>query len=155
MDAIFYVIPGLIMAVALFVAYRVVFRSLQMRRAWNSGLTAQARCLRSYTTVSGGHGNTSVHTTLHHVYEFVARDGRLVRFEEEGGPGTRVEGDLVTVHYAEGAQVVATAHAPGHARQAAATVGILVFLGVVVVFCAGFMSTYSDMSSGMDPMSGF
>jgi hypothetical protein len=74
MGAIFYVIPGLIMAVALFVAYRVVFRSLQMRRAWNSGLTAQARCLRSYTTVSGGHGNSSVHTTLHHVYEFVARD---------------------------------------------------------------------------------
>lgn len=155
MDAIFYAVPGLIMAVALFAAYRVVHRSLQMRSAWNSGLTAQARCLRSYTTVSGGRGDTSVRTTLHHVYEFVARDGRLVRFEEEDGPGTRVEGDLVTVHYAEGAQVVATAHAPGHARQAATTVGILVFLGVIVVFCVGFMTTFSDMSSGADPMSGF
>ncbi|MFE6172441.1 hypothetical protein [Streptomyces sp. NPDC056464] len=148
MDVFFYFVPGLIMAGALFMAYRVVRRSLQIRSAWNSGLTAQARCLRSYTTVSGGHGDTSVHTTLHHVYEFTARDGRVVRFEEEGGPGTRVEGDLVTVHYAEGAQVVATAHAPGRVGQAAAAIGVLAFLGVVVVFCVGFMVTYSQVFDG-------
>ncbi len=149
MDVFFYVIPGLIMAVALFMAYRVVHRSLQMRSAWNSGLTAQARCLRSYTTVSGGGRDTAVRTTLHHVYEFTARDGRLVRFEEEGGPGTTVEGDLVTVYYAEGARVVATAHAPGRIKQAAGALGMLVFLGVVVVFCFGFMVSYSDFSSGV------
>ncbi|MFE6623190.1 hypothetical protein [Streptomyces sp. NPDC057740] len=150
MDVFFYVIPCLIMAVALFMAYRVVYRSLQMRSAWNSGLTAQGRCLRAYTTVSGGGRDTAVSTTLHHVYEFTARDGRLVRFEEEGGPGTTVEGDLVTVYYAEGARVVATAHAPGRARQAAGALGMLVFLGVVVVFCFGFMVTYSDFSSGVN-----
>ena len=142
MDVFFYVIPGLIMAVALFMAYRVVHRSLQMRSAWNSGLTAQARCLRSYTTVSGGGRDTSVHTTLHHVYEFTARDGRLVRFEEEGGPGTTVEGDIVTVHYAEGRTgVVATARPPRRGRQALATAGILGFLCGIFVFCVGFMAT--------------
>ncbi|MFJ8631681.1 hypothetical protein [Streptomyces sp. NPDC093568] len=148
MDFFFYLVPGLIMAGALFMAYRVVRRSLQIRSAWNSGLTARARCLRAYTTVSGGHGDTSVHTTLHHVYEFTARDGRVVRFEEEGGPGTTVEGDLVTVHYAEGARVVATAHAPGRVRQTAATLGILAFLGVVVVFCVGFVVTYNQVFDG-------
>lgn len=152
MDVFFYVIPGLIMTVALFMAYRVVRRSLQMHSAWNSGLTAQARCLRSYTTVSGGGGDTSVHTTQHHVYEFTARDGRLVRFEEEGGPGTTVEGDVVTVYYAEGARVVATAHAPGQVKQVAGALGMLVFLGVVVVFCVGFMVSYTEFTSGPDEM---
>ncbi|MEU9660993.1 hypothetical protein [Streptomyces chartreusis] len=155
MDVIFYAVPGLIMAVALFMAYRVVYRSFQMRSAWNSGLTAQARCLRMYTTSHGGGGDTRVYTTLHHVYEFLTHDGRLVRFEEEDGPGTTVEGDFVTVHYADGPQVVATAHRPSHGRQAAATVGVLTFLGVVVLFCVGFMATYTDMSSGMDAMGGF
>ncbi|TXS40581.1 DUF3592 domain-containing protein [Streptomyces sp. uw30] len=155
MDVIFYVVPGLIMAVALFMAYRVVRRSLQMRSAWNSGLTAQGRCLRMYTTTHGGSGDSRVHTTLHHVYEFTTHDGRPIRFEEEDGPGTTVEGDVVTVYYADGPQVVATAHRPSHGRQAAATVGILVFLGVVVLFCAGFMVTYTEMSSGMDAMNGF
>lgn len=112
MDAFFYIIPGLIMAGALFAAYRVVQRWLQMRKAWNSGLTAEARCLRMFTTVHGGGNDTSVRTTVHHVYEFTARDGRAVRFEEEDGPVTRLEGDFVTVYYAEGENVVATAQAP-------------------------------------------
>jgi hypothetical protein len=142
MDVIFYVVPGLIMAVAVFMAYRVVRRWLQIRGAWNSGLTAEGRCLRAYATVGGGHGDTSVRTALHHVYEFITRDGRVIRFEEEGGPGTIVEGDYVTVYYADGRQVVATAQPPSRAKHAAATFGILAFLGVVVVFCAGFVVTY-------------
>lgn len=146
MDAFFYLIPGLILAGVLYMAYRVLRRWFQVRRAWGSGLTAEARCLRTYTTVSGGHGDTSVHTTLHHVYEFTARDGRVIRFEEEGGPGTTVEGDFVTVHYAEGREVVATAHAPGQVKQAAAAIGILAFLGVAAVFCVGFMVTFHQMS---------
>ncbi|MCL8012793.1 DUF3592 domain-containing protein [Streptomyces sp. AS02] len=152
MDVFFYVVPGLIMAVALFMAYRVVRRWLQIQRAWNSGLTAQGRCLRMYTTTHGGSGDTRVSTTLHHVYEFTTQGGRLVRFEEEDGPGTTVEGDVVTVYYADGSEVVATAHRPGRAKHAVGAVGILVFLGVIVAFCAGFMATYNEFSSGADPM---
>ncbi|MFD5127205.1 hypothetical protein [Streptomyces olindensis] len=144
MHLIFYVVPGLITALAVFMAYRVVRRWLQIRGAWNSGLTAEARCLRAFTAVSGGHGDTSVRTTLHHVYEFIAHDGRVIRFEEEGGPATTVEGDYVTVHYTDGRQVVATAQPPSRVRQAMTTVGILAFLGVVVVFCAGFVTAYGQ-----------
>ncbi|MFF5479896.1 hypothetical protein ACFY5C_21495 [Streptomyces sp. NPDC012935] len=146
MDLFFYLVPGLILGVVLYGAYRVVRRSLQIRSAWNSGLTAQARCLRMFTTTHGGSGDTSVSTTLHHVYEFTARDGRVVRFEEEDGPATVLEGDIVTVHYAEGRDVVATAKAPRRAVLAASTVGVLAFLGVAAVFCVGFMVTYHQMS---------
>ncbi|MFI6011378.1 hypothetical protein ACIBAG_21605 [Streptomyces sp. NPDC051243] len=142
MDLMFYVVPGFILAVVLFGAYRVVRRSLQVRSAWNSGLTAEARCLRMFTTTHGGSGDTSVSTTLHHVYEFTARDGRVVRFEEEDGPATTVEGDIVTVHYTEGRNVVATAKPPRRARLAASTVFPLAFLGVVAAICVTFMVTF-------------
>ncbi|GAB2953074.1 hypothetical protein GCM10023080_009600 [Streptomyces pseudoechinosporeus] len=146
MDLLFYLAPSLILAVVLFGAYRVVRRSLQIRSAWNSGLTAEGRCLRMFTTTRGGSGDTSVSTTLHHVYEFTARDGRTVRFEEEDGPATNLEGDFVTVYYAGGRDVVATAKAPRRARLAASTGAILAFLGVAAVFCVGFMVTYNQMS---------
>ncbi|WP_328747729.1 DUF3592 domain-containing protein [Streptomyces sp. NBC_00285] len=149
MDAFFYIIPVLIMAGALFGAYRVVRQWLQMRKAWNSGLTAEARCLKMFTTVHGGANDTSVRTTVHHVYEFTARDGRAVRFEEEDGPATRLEGDFVTVYYAEGADVVATAQEPRRAKHAAATFGVLAFLGVIVAFCVGFMVTFTEMNSSL------
>ncbi|MFF0018763.1 hypothetical protein [Streptomyces sp. NPDC005374] len=148
MDAFFYLLPGLIMAGAVFAGYRVLRRWLQIRSAWNSGLTAEARCLRAYTTTHGGSGDTRVRTTLHHVYEFTTRDGQVVRFEEEDGPGTTVEGDIVTVHHTAGPGIVATAQAPGSARHAVAAFGTLVVLGVVVVFCVGFMVTFAEMSSG-------
>ncbi|WP_230396179.1 DUF3592 domain-containing protein [Streptomyces blattellae] len=144
MDLMFYAVPALILAVVGFIAYRVVRRWLQLRSAWNSGLTAEGRCLRMYTTTHGGSDDSRVRTVLHHVYEFTARDGRVVRFEEEGGPGTVIEGDFVTVYYKEGQEVVATAHRPSHVKQGAATFGILAFLGVVAVFCVGFMVTYSE-----------
>ncbi|MFF4500151.1 DUF3592 domain-containing protein [Streptomyces sp. NPDC001401] len=146
MDLFFYLIPSLILAAVLFGAYRVLRRSLQIRSAWNSGLTAEGRCLRMFTTTHGGGGDSSVSTTLHHVYEFTARDGRVVRFEEENGPATILEGDFVTVYYAEGDNVVATAKAPGRGALAAGTVAILAFLGVVAVFCVGFMVTFHAMS---------
>jgi hypothetical protein len=150
MDFMFYGVPGLIMALVLFMASRVIRRSLELRRAWNSGLTAEARCLRTYTTTSGGSGDSSVRTTLHHVYEFTARDGRTIRFEEEDGPGTTLEGDIVVVHYSEGETVNATAHTPGHARNTAATAGILLFFGVIVLFCVGFMVTYTEVFAAGD-----
>ncbi|XUL88364.1 hypothetical protein ACQ86D_18295 [Streptomyces galilaeus] len=151
MDLIIYLVPSLVMGFALFMGYRVTRRWLQVRGAWNSGLTAEGRCLRSYTTVSGGHGDTSVRTTLHHVYEFTARDGRSVRFEEEGGRGTVIEGDYVTVYYTDGPEVVATAHEPSRGKQAAATFGILAFLGVIVVFCIGFIASYATTFAGSGP----
>ncbi|MCX4908434.1 hypothetical protein [Streptomyces sp. NBC_00878] len=150
MDLMFYAVPSLIMAVTLFLAVKVIRRALELRRVWNSGLTAEARCLRTYTTTSGGSGDSSVRTTLHHVYEFTARDGRSIRFEEEDGPGTTVEGDIVVVHYAEGETVKATAQAPGHVKNAASTVALLVFLSVVVAFCAGFMVTYTEAFAGSE-----
>ncbi|MFF1309121.1 hypothetical protein [Streptomyces sp. NPDC058307] len=149
MDAFFYIVPVLIMAGALFAAYGVLRRWLQMRSAWNSGLTAEARCLRMYTTTHGGSGDTRVRTTLHHVYEFTTGDGRVVRFEEEDGPGTTVEGDIVTVHHTAGPEVVATAHAPARAKHAARAFAMLAFLGVVVAFCIGFMVTFTEMNSGL------
>ncbi|WP_338058125.1 hypothetical protein [Streptomyces cavernae] len=145
MDALFYVVPALITAVTLFIASRVVRRWLQLRGAWNSGLTAEARCLRMFTTTRGGSNDTSVSTTLHHVYEFTTRDGRLIRFEEEDGPATTLEGDIVTVHYSQGAEVFATARRPSPVRSTVATLGALSFLGVVVVFCVGFMLQYSQV----------
>ncbi|WLW54735.1 hypothetical protein [Streptomyces sp. YU58] len=144
MDVMFYAVPGLIMAVALFGAYRVVRRWLQMRGAWNSGLTAEARCLRVFTTTHGG-GESRVRTVIHHVYEFTARDGRTVRFEEEDGPRTVLEGDFVTVYYKDGREVAATAVPPRPGKQAAASLAILAFLGVIVVFCIGFMVTYATV----------
>ncbi|MDT9701195.1 hypothetical protein [Streptomyces sp. P17] len=146
MDLLFCLAPGLILAVVLLGAHRIVRRALRLRRAWNSGLKAEARCLRMFTTTHGGSGDTSVRTTLHHVYEFRARDGRVVRFEEEDGPATTLEGDIVTVHYAEGPEVIATARARRRAGLAAPTVAALAFLGAVAVFCVGFMVTYSQMS---------
>ncbi|WP_028803466.1 DUF3592 domain-containing protein [Streptomyces sp. 142MFCol3.1] len=154
MDALFYAIPALIMAVTMLMAVKVVRRSLELRRAWSSGLTAEARCLRSYTTTSGG-GSASVTTTLHHVYEYTTREGRTVRFDEAGGPSTVVEGDIVTVHYAAGRPEKATAREPHPGRAAAGTVGFLVFLGVIVAFCVGFMVTYHEVFAANDALGGF
>ncbi|MEU5375769.1 MULTISPECIES: DUF3592 domain-containing protein [unclassified Streptomyces] len=153
MDYLFYGVPGLIMIGALAQAVAVVRRSLRLRSNWNSGLTAEARCLRTYTTTSGG-GETSVSTTLHHVYEFATREGRTVRFEEAGGPRTTVEGDIVPVHYTAAHPERATAHAPGRGRVLAGAVGILVFLSLIVAFCVGFMVTYAEVFAADGPFAG-
>ncbi|WP_326582537.1 DUF3592 domain-containing protein [Streptomyces sp. NBC_00487] len=148
MDAFFYIIPVVMMTFIAFMAYRVLSRWLHIRSAWNSGLTAEGRCLKAFTTVSKGMGDHgSVRTTIHHVYEFTTHDGRAIRFEEEDGPMTTVEGDFVTVHYTDGPNVVATAHEPGRVKQAAAGFGLLAFLGVVFAFCVFFMVTYHNFST--------
>jgi hypothetical protein len=144
MDAFFYLIPVQIMAVAMIGAYLVVRRWLRTRSAWRSGLTAEARCLRVYPMAHGG-GDTRVRTSLRHVYEFRARDGRIVRFEEEGGPGTTLEGDIVTVHYAEGPHVVATAR-PGSGGHGCAASVMVVFTGMIVLVCLFVMLTFAAMS---------
>ncbi|MFJ5894931.1 DUF3592 domain-containing protein [Streptomyces sp. NPDC093064] len=141
----FYVVPGFIMAVALTMAFVAVRHTLRLRRAWRSGLTAEARCLRMFTTARDG-GDSHVRTTLHHVYEFTARDGRQVRFEEQNGPATIVEGDIVPVYYTDGRAVFANVRRPNSARNVAGLAATLAFLGLVVGFCVGFMVTYNDMA---------
>ncbi|MDT0392259.1 hypothetical protein [Streptomyces dubilierae] len=148
MDVILYVVPGLVMALAVRMACRVVRCWWRIRGAWDSGLTVEARCLGAYPAGRGG---------LHHVYEFIAHDGRVIRFEEDGGPATTTEGDYVMVRYTGGRRVVATTQAPSRARRAMTAVGLLAFLGVVALFCAGFLTAYGqasgpygDLVSGVD-----
>ncbi|WP_069769637.1 DUF3592 domain-containing protein [Streptomyces sp. LUP30] len=140
MEAFFYVVPTVMAAGLLFGMFRLLVRSRRIARAWNSGLTAEARCLRSYATASGG-GDTMISTTLHHVFEFTTRDGRVVRFEEADGPGTILEGDIVTVRYAADRPEEATAKAPARGRLLAESGCLLGFLGVALAFCVFFMVT--------------
>ncbi|MGW7405897.1 DUF3592 domain-containing protein [Streptomyces sp. NPDC054833] len=140
MKVLFYVIPVIMIAGVSVLAVRTIARSRQISRAWSHGLTAEARCLRSYTTTSGGAGDTSVSTTLHHVYEFTTREGRTVRFDELNGPSTVIEGDIVTVHYLPDHPERATAHPPARGKLAVGTGCTLVFFGVFVAFCLAFMA---------------
>lgn len=141
MEYLFYVIPLIMIAGVSAMAVRTIARSRQISGAWNHGLTAEGRCLRSYTTTSGGSGDTSTTTTLHHVYEFATREGRTVRFDETNGPSTVIEGDFVTVHYLPDHPERATAHPPARGRLAAGTGCALVFFGVFIASCIAFMVT--------------
>ncbi|MEV5355616.1 hypothetical protein [Streptomyces sp. NPDC052693] len=148
MDVIRYVVPGLLMALAGWMALRLVRCWWRIRGAWDSGLTAEARYLGAHPAGRGG---------LRHVYEFITHDGRVIRFEEDGGPSATAVGDYVTVHYTGGRRVVATALAPSRARRTMTAVGPLAFLGVVALCCAGFLTAYGqatgpygDLVSGVD-----
>ncbi|MFF7972756.1 DUF3592 domain-containing protein [Streptomyces sp. NPDC007905] len=140
MELLFYVVPILMITGFGFAAYLLVRRARRISRTWAHGLTAEARCLRSYTTTSGGGGDTSVRTTLHHVYEFTTREGRTVRFDEGDGPSTIVEGDHVTVRYLPEYPERATARPPARGRLAVGTGFGLAFLGVAISFCVGFIA---------------
>ncbi|MEU0210030.1 hypothetical protein ABZ235_41565 [Streptomyces canus] len=147
MIALLYAVPALVVSAVLFGAYHVVRRWHRAGSAWRSGLTAEAECLRVYAMAHGG-GDSMVHTRLRHVYEFRTREGRVVRFEEEGGPGTTLEGDIVTVHYADGPDVVATA-LPGRGGYGAVAFVSLAFAGVTVLLCVGFMIVVAVVSSAL------
>jgi hypothetical protein len=142
MEAFFYIVPAIMIAIVLFAAFKVLGRSREISRAWRSGLTAEARCLNTYTTTSGG-GDGMVSTKLHHVYEFTTREGRPVRFEEQGGPATVVQGDIVTVRYAADRPEKATARPPAHGKLTAGTGCLLAFFGVFVAFMIGVHAVFS------------
>ncbi|MGW7076482.1 hypothetical protein [Streptomyces sp. NPDC054866] len=146
----FYAVPALMCAAVIAMAVTVIKRYVRLRQAWSSGLTAEARCLRTYTTTSRHSDSSSISTTLHHVYEFTPPGGRPVRFEEENGPGTTIEGDFVTVHYTAGHPERATAHAPSPTKGVATMIGVLCFLGVVLAFCMAFMVTAHDIFDSVD-----
>ncbi|MEU3858486.1 DUF3592 domain-containing protein [Streptomyces sp. NPDC028722] len=154
MQLFFYAVPSLMLAAFAFAAFRLVRRARRINRTWANGLTAEARCLRMYTTTGGGGGDTSVRTTLHHVYEFTTREGRTVRFAEEDGPATVLEGDFTTVRYLPEAPERATALPPAPGRLAAGTGCLLVFLGVAATICVGFIflaHSIFTMSDGLMP----
>ncbi|WP_333775389.1 DUF3592 domain-containing protein [Streptomyces sp. IBSBF 3136] len=138
-ELLFYLVPTLMIAGVGYMAFRLVHRARRISRTWQHGLTAEARCLRMYTTTSGGGGDTSVSTSVHHVYEYTTGEGVQVRFEEAGGPATVLEGDFVTVRYL-----------PEQPRLATESGCVLAFLGLIVVFCLGFMAVAHAMFSAAD-----
>ncbi|KRD24346.1 MULTISPECIES: DUF3592 domain-containing protein [unclassified Streptomyces] len=148
----FYIVPTFMIAGVLFAAYKVLGRTRQVRAAWDSGVTAEGRCLRTYTSTSGGGNDTSVSTTLHHVYEFTTRDGRAYRFDESGGPGTVIEGDIVTVFYAPEHPEGATARPPSRGKLAAGTGCLLAFFAVFIAGCVLFMVSVHTMLAETDRM---
>ncbi|MFC8129157.1 DUF3592 domain-containing protein [Streptomyces sp. NPDC057302] len=145
MEFMFVAVPACIAAVAIAMAVKVIRRSLELRRAWSSGLTAEARCLRTFTTTSRHGDNGRTMTTLHHVYEFTPSAGHPVRFEETNGPATTIEGDFVTVHYASDRPEKATAQAPSGLKDTVSTVGQLCFLGLMLAFCVYFAVSANDL----------
>ncbi|MDX3310770.1 DUF3592 domain-containing protein [Streptomyces sp. NPDC054884] len=154
MEAFVYIVPSIMIAIVLFAAYKTLDRTRQVRAAWDSGMTAEGRCLRAYTRTSGGGGDSSVSTTLHHVYEFTTRDGRAYRFDEAGGPATVIEGDIVTVFYTPDHPEGATARRPSRGRLAAGTGCMLAFFAVFIASCIGFMvvaHSFFSVADGMMP----
>ncbi|MEV6615273.1 DUF3592 domain-containing protein [Streptomyces sp. NPDC051051] len=137
MAVLVYLVPSLVIALVLFGMAKVIAQARRTHRAW-SGLTAEARCLRTYTTTSGG-GGRAVSTTLHHVFEFTAHDGWTIRFKADGAPATILEGDLATVWYAPDDPEGATAEPPARGALVARTGCGLLFLGVFVAVAVAVM----------------
>ncbi|GAA1879778.1 hypothetical protein GCM10009753_03800 [Streptantibioticus ferralitis] len=133
MDIALLLVPAAIIAKALSMSVKTVHRSREVERAWNSGLTAEARCLRTYTKFSGETPQ------LYHVYEFTTREGRTVRFDERGGPATRGKGTFATVHYTAEHPEKATAHPPGNARTTLGVGRTLGCSGGIIAFCVVFV----------------
>jgi hypothetical protein len=142
MEVFFYIVPSIMIAMVLVGVAAVVRKALRINQAWK-GPTAEGRCLRMFTTTSGGSGDSSVTTTLHHVYEFTTPDGRAVRFEEKNGPATVLEGDITTVWYVPDRPERATAQAPARGRLMAGTGCALMFLGAFAAALVAFMVQFS------------
>ncbi|MER6227119.1 DUF3592 domain-containing protein [Streptomyces sp. 900105755] len=147
LEAFFYIIPGIFVVGGVLGLYRTLKRSSEISRTWRHGRTAEARCLRSYTRTSGGAGDTSVTTTLHHVYEFTTAEGRVVRFDEASGRSTVVEGDFVTVYYLPEHPEGATSRPPAQGRLAMGTgcsvAFFVVFIGFALAFIVGAHFAFS------------
>ena len=157
LQAFFYVIPGIFVLLGVFGMVKTLQRSRRISRTWRHGRTAEARCLRTYTTTSGG-GETPVSTTLHHVLEFRTAEGRPVRIDEAGVRSTVVEGDFVTVYYLPEMPERATAHSPAPGKLAVGTgclvVFLLVFIGIAVAFMIGVHIAFSAAGTAPDPVPG-
>ncbi|MFD8940099.1 DUF3592 domain-containing protein [Streptomyces sp. NPDC059578] len=143
----FYAAPLLIAGVAVAIAVTTVLRARERSQAWSSGLVAEARCLRIYTSTH--RSDSGSRTVRHFVFEFTTAEGRTVRFEEEDLPGTIIEDDFVPVHYTADRPEKATAQEPSRTANILGTTGILVFCGVIVAFCVVFMVVATTISDAM------
>ncbi|MFE9659928.1 DUF3592 domain-containing protein [Streptomyces sp. NPDC005955] len=143
----FYAVPLVIAGGAVAAGVMTVRRGQERSRAWNSGLVAEAECLRVYTTTRRTENGS--YTTHHFVFEFTTAEGVTVRFEEAGLSTTIVQGDVVPVHYSADRPEKATAHEPSPTANVVGTVGKLVFCGVVVAFCVVFMVVANSMNDAM------
>ncbi|MEU8716473.1 DUF3592 domain-containing protein [Streptomyces sp. NPDC048663] len=154
LEAFFYVIPGLFVVGGVYGVIRTLKRSRRISRTWRHGRTAEARCLRVYTTTSGGGEDSAVRTTLHQVLEFTTAEGRTVRIDETDGPSTVVEGDFVTVYYLPESPELATGQPPAQRKLAVGTgclvLFLLVFVGFAVAFMIGVHWGFSEAGTGTD-----
>lgn len=137
MDALLYLVPGLIIAGCVSGAVQVIRHTLRTDRAWTHGLTAEGRCLNTYTKTNGSR-DTAARRTLHHVYEFTTREGERVRFDEIGGDSTVVPGDHVVVRYPAERPQWATALPPARGRLILGSAVLVAFMGAVTVGCVLF-----------------
>ncbi|MEW2318870.1 DUF3592 domain-containing protein [Streptomyces bauhiniae] len=140
MEALLYLAPGLIATGCVLGVVQLIRRALRTSRTWAHGLTAEGRCLNTYTKTSGGHDD-AVRSTLHHVYEYTTREGERFRFDEVGGDSTVVAGDHVVVRYLAERPQWATALQPARGRLVLGTGALVVFLGVMIVGCVLFAVT--------------
>ncbi|WP_405939934.1 DUF3592 domain-containing protein [Streptomyces sp. NBC_00726] len=112
----------------------------RLRAAW-AGRTAEARCTGVRTEEAQDAEGVLV-TQSHPTLEFRTETGRTVAFEERRRRLDVVEGDFVTVYYAEDAPEGATAQAPSfgtrRAREVVAGVGC-VFALVTAAILAGVL----------------
>ncbi|MDX2703443.1 DUF3592 domain-containing protein [Streptomyces sp. PA03-6a] len=134
---LFVAMAALITLVPLVVAVRAGRRVLWIRRAVHGGLRAEGRCVRVYTTV-GSTGEGPTHSRQHFVFEFRTADGRDVRFEDPGAPGTTIEGDHLTVAYVpeapERALVVPAGYRVPYGQLALTLVFLGIFLAAGILF---------------------
>ncbi|MGW0582061.1 DUF3592 domain-containing protein [Streptomyces sp. NPDC002920] len=133
MAVLVYGVPSLVITLVLFGMSRVIAAARRTHRAWN-GLTAEARCLRAYTTTSRG-DDGSVSTHLHHVLEFTTGDGWAVRVKSDDVPATVLEGDTVMVWYEPDHPEEATAEPPALGRLIGRTGCGLLFLSPLIGAC--------------------
>ncbi|MEU5537107.1 DUF3592 domain-containing protein [Streptomyces sp. NPDC020362] len=132
MGAFFNICMTAMLAIIVLTAVGLVRRTQQRRAAWASGLTAQARVVRAWTTTHMV--NNVARRVQWHEYDYTTQDGRTVRFKESGGPRERATGDTTLVHYALHEPDKATASATEPGKDTAGTVVWLVVLGAATIF---------------------
>ncbi len=141
--AVINIFVPLLIAFFVWAGYALVRRSRQRRAAWESGVTAQARVVRVWTTTRTV--NNVPQRVQWHEYDYTTGDGLAVRFKESGGPRDRAVGDEVLVHYAPEEPQNATASEPQPGKDMAGTVFGLIMLGASVGVLLYLWATMPDL----------
>ncbi|WP_237519048.1 DUF3592 domain-containing protein [Streptomyces sp. SID5910] len=132
MTGLFHITMVALLALLAWGSVALVRRTRQRREAWESGLSAQARVVRAWTTVQMV--NNVARRVQWHEYDYTTQDGRAVRFKETQGPRDRVEGDTVLVYYSAQQPEKATASAPQPGKDNTVMVIWLAIMGACAVF---------------------